>query len=114
MKTLKIGLHGEAILTAVKKLPDGAVKQKHTGDLIIAASETVGNHHRIYCTEEEAALYTLPTTERDGVLYLVVESPVGVVCADKHDTAVLEPGVYEVGKQREWDYLSQMERSVAD
>jgi hypothetical protein len=109
MKKLKIGLHGEAIITSINKLPEGAVKQPHTGDLIIAASETVGNHHRIFCEEKEASLY-----ERDGILYLKVESPVGVVCADKHDQAVLDPGVYQIGVQREWDYLEQMERSVAD
>lgn len=109
MKTLKIGLHGEATLTTVDKLPGGAVKQPHNGDLIIAASETVGNHHRIFCEEKEASLY-----EKDGTLYLKVESPVGVVCADKHDRAVLDPGVYQVSKQREWDYLEKMERSVAD
>lgn len=108
-KTLKMGLHGEATLTIVSELPQGAVKQKHTGDLIIAASETIGNHHRIFCEEKEAALY-----EKDGVLYLKVESPVGVVCADKHDKAVLDPNIYEVGAQREWDYLEQMERQVAD
>lgn len=101
--------HGEAILTVIDQLPEGAIKKPHNGDLIIAASETVGNHHRIFCEEKEAALY-----ERDGVLYLKVESPVGVVCADKHDKAILDPGVYEVGAQREWDYLTQMERQVAD
>jgi hypothetical protein len=60
-------------------------------------------------TRKEAQLY-----ERDGVLYLKVDSPVGVVCADKHDKAVLDPGVYEVGKQFEWDYIAQMQRSVED
>lgn len=104
-----IMFHGEAVLIAVQSLPEGATKQPHNGDLIIAKSETVGNHHRIYCQEKEAALY-----ERDGVLYLKVETPVGVVCADKHDTAVLDPGVYEIGKQREWDYIGQLERSVQD
>jgi len=106
---ITIGFHGEATIKPIAALPDGAKKQKHTGDLIIAASETVGNHHRIFCEEKEAQLY-----ERDGVLYLNVDSPVGIVCADKHDKAVLDPGVYEIGKQREWDYIGQMERSVAD
>lgn len=104
-----IMFHGEATLKVIDKLPVGAKKLPHNGDLIIAASETVGNHHRIYCEEKEAVMY-----ERDGVLYLKVETPVGVVCADKHDLAVLDPGIYEIGTQREWDYLEQMERNVAD
>lgn len=106
---IKIGLHGEATLTLIGEMPDGVVKQPHNGDLIIAASETVGHHHRIYCEEKEASLY-----ERDGVVYLKVESPVSVVCKGKHDEAVLTPGVYKVGKQREWDYLAQMSRNIAD
>lgn len=109
MKKLNIGLHGEAILITVDALPKGAKKLPHNGDLIIAASETVGNHHRIFCEEKEATMY-----EKDGILYLKVESPVGVVCADKHDKAVLEPGFYQIDKQREWDYIGQMERQVAD
>ena len=107
--SLNIGLHGEAIVKKVDALPEGVKKLPHTGDLIIAPSETVGNHHRVYCEEKEAQMY-----ERDGILYLKVDSPVGVTCADKHDKAVLDPGVYEIGAQREWDYLGQIERSVAD
>lgn len=101
--------HGEATLKPVTALPEGAKQQKHTGDLIIAASETVGHHHRIYCTEAEAQIY-----ERAGVLYLKVDSPVGLTCRDKHDEVTLTPGVYEIGAQREWDYLTQLERRVAD
>ena len=88
MTTLTVGLHGEAVLTSIDKLPEGAKKQPHNGDLIIAASETVGNHHRIYCEEKEASLY-----EKDGVLYLKVESPVSITCVDKHDRAVLDTDV---------------------
>jgi hypothetical protein len=104
-----IGLHGEATLTKIETIPSGAVKIPHTGDLILVASETIGNHHRIFCTENEAVLY-----EKDGTLYLKVMSPVAITCADKHDRTVLSPNQYLIGKQREWDYLQQMERSVAD
>ena len=105
----EIGLHGEAILKKIDKLPEGAIQRLHNGDLIIAASETVGHHHRVFCEEKEAQIY-----ERDGVLYLKVDSPVNLSCKGKHDTEVLEPAVYEISAQREWDYLSQMERAVAD
>lgn len=106
---LDVIFHGEATIKPVAKIPEGAVKQPHNGDLIIAPSETVGHHHRIYCEEKEAALY-----ERDGVLYLKVDSSVDLTCRDKHDAVTIEPGVYEVGKQREWNYLEQMEQYVAD
>jgi len=106
---INVGFHGEAVLKPIAGLPKGAKKQPHNGDLIIAASETVGHHHRVYCEEKEAALY-----EKDGVLYLKVEFPVGLTCRDKHDEVTLDPGVYQIGAQREWDYLSQMERQVAD
>lgn len=106
---INVGFHGEAVLKPIDGLPKGSKKKKHTGDLIIAASETVGHHHRIYCEEKEAALY-----EKDGVLYLKVDSDVSLTCRDKHDAVTLNPGVYEVGAQREWDYLEQIERQVAD
>jgi hypothetical protein len=55
MTTLNFGLHGEAKLLVIDSLPEGAKQLPHTGDLIIAASETVGNHHRIYCDEKGGA-----------------------------------------------------------
>lgn len=106
---LKIGFHGEATIKPIDELPDGVKLQPHKGDLILAASETVGNHHRIYCEEHQARLY-----ERDGVLYLQVDSPVDLTCRDKHDAVTIAPGAYEIGAQREWDYLGEMERRVAD
>lgn len=109
MKKDQIVLHGEAVLKRIDKLPDGAVKQPHNGDLIVAPSETVGHHHRFFCDEKEAQLY-----ERDGVLYLKVDSPVELTCKDKHDTVTFDVGVYEVGAQREWDYIGEMERQVMD
>ena len=107
--TIKIGFHGEATITPVGSLPEGAIKQPHNGDLIIAPSETVGHHHRIYCEEQEAQLY-----EIGSVLYLKVDKPVDVTWRDKHDAVTLQPDVYKIGAQREWDYLAEMERRVAD
>lgn len=106
---IKIGLHGEAILMKIDALPEGVKQLPHNGDLIIAPSETLGHHHRVYCGEQEAQLY-----ERDGVLYLNVDSPVSVSCKGKHDTEKLDIGTYYIGAQQEWDYLSQMKRNVAD
>jgi len=107
MKTVKF--HGEATIKPVERLPEDATMLEHNGDLIIAPSETVGNHHRIYCDEKEAQLY-----ERNGVLYLKVDSPVSVTCRDKHDAFTVDVGVFEIGAQREWNYLEQMEQSVGD
>lgn len=102
-------LHGEATLRPIAGIPEGATPLPHNGDLIIAASETVGHHHRIYCKPEEAMLY-----EKEGVVYLKVNSPVNLECRGKHDTEVLTNPAYVIGAQREYDYFADRERRVSD
>lgn len=103
--------HGECVIKRIKKLPEGLKELKPKNKrYIVADSETTGNHH---CIEEieGAEMY-----EKDGVLYLKTEVEVKLFCVDeaRHDTQVLEPGIYEIERANEYDYLTEMKRKVAD
>lgn len=104
--------HGEVgIFKTEKSIPADAKQVKGDGKkYILANSETTGNHH---CLEEKEGVELY---EKDGVLWLKNDVPVDVFCVvkERHDTITLEPGVYEIEPQQEWDYLSQMNRNVAD
>ena len=52
-------------------------------------------------------------TQIGAKLFITVLSPTRVT-HEEHNPIDLEPGVYEVGRVREWDYLASMARTVAD
>lgn len=103
-------LHGEVILHK-STLPTGAKKVSTKGSYhIIASSETSGNHH-VIDVHDGVEFY-----EKDGVLYMKNEVSTDVRCVvkERHDNITLDPGVWEIDKQQEFDYLTMEKRNVAD
>lgn len=103
--------HGEVNIFRACALPKGINRIKGDGKkYIVADSETSGNHH---CVEEKEGVEMY---EKDGVLYLKNTVPTDVFCMvkDRHDTITLEPGIWEIDRAQEWDYLTQQRRSVSD
>ena len=108
MKTL---LHGEAQINKINELPNGINYVKTKGNYhIIAESEVTGNHH-VIDLKEGVEFY-----EKNGTLYLKndVETQVRCVVENRHDTITIEPGVWEIDFQQEYDYLAEETRRVAD
>lgn len=104
-------IHGEAQLNKINNLPKGTKRVRTNGDFqIIAESETSGNHH-VVDIHDGVEFY-----EKDGTLYLKndVETKVRCVVADRHDSITLEPGVWEIDFQQEYDYMTEETRRVAD
>jgi len=107
----KAVFHGEAILSKVSVVPVGAKKVKSlNGSFIIAESETSGNHHLVL-EKDGVDMYEL-----NGVLYVTNDVEAEVKCVDekRHDTITLEPGVWKVDRAKEYDFLRDEIRSVAD
>lgn len=103
--------HGECILFKIKELPSGLNKIKSKdGRYIVANSESTGNHH---CIAEDTGIEMY---EKDGILYLKNDVPATLYCVDekRHDKEVLEPGIWEIDKAREYDHLTEMTRRVVD
>lgn len=108
---MKTYFHGECVVSKITELPNGIKKlEPKDGRYIVADSETSGNHHCIEETEG-AEMY-----EKDGVLYLKADQPVRLYCVDekRHDTQILEPGIYEIDRANEFDYLTGMKQKVQD
>ncbi len=81
-----------------------------TGRIVVARGEKTGHSHVI--NSSQARLWTLT---RDGVteLYLEVQAPVTIV-HDEHYPLPIPKGMYRVGRVKEYDYFSQMERQIED
>ena len=104
--------HGElGIFKTDTEIPPGANKIKPSGGkYIVANSESTGNHH---CVEAKPGIELY---EKNGVMYLKndVECAVFCVIKERHDAITLEPGIWEIESAKEYDYLTEETRNVAD
>lgn len=87
-------------------LPTGERKRVSTKRCVLAEGEVTGHAHRV--EDDEAEL-----VEIGGRMLLVLERA-ATVTHEEHKPVTLEPGVWEIGRVQEYDYLSQMTRNVAD
>lgn len=110
MKTPKAIVHGECILFEAK-LPRGAKRETNlTPFVVIADSETTGNHH---------VIDNIPGVEfynSKGRRFMKNSVPTRVRCVhtDRHDAVTLNPGVWEIDYQQEYDYVAEAMRNVRD
>lgn len=105
-------LHGEAMIFR-STLPEGAKRIQPTTPeyLIIADSETTGNHHVVDVN---------PGTEffmdDKGTMYMVATEDTSVRCihTNRHDSLPIQSGCWEFGIQQETDHLARHKRNVRD
>ena len=99
--------HGDILIREVESIPHEAKPvERRGGRIIVAEGEQTGHHHAI--TDKGAILMEL-----NGELYLEVTEPV-TISHEEHKDLPIPPGKYQVGHVREFDYLAEMERRVAD
>jgi hypothetical protein len=98
---------GDVLITRIESLPYGGyvVPPGNRGH-ILADGEITGHAHVI-------PIDHAITTRIGDKLYVTVTAPT-FVTHEEHKPIALEPGTYEIGRVREWDYLAHMARTVAD
>ena len=89
----------------IKKV--ASVKGKKLNHKTLALGEATGHHHTI--TDGEADLY-----EKDGVLYLHVESENATLTHQEHKAVVIPCGDYEIGIVKEYDHFTEEAKNVED
>ena len=87
---------GDVLLVPVEKLPEGCRKESPDGSrVVLAYGEVTGHAHAIDCA--------LATTYQCGAeRYLRVQTG-AVLRHEEHEHMALEPGVYKVVQQREYE-----------
>lgn len=104
-------LHGECMVFR-GSVPKNAKPKKVKGDyLIVADSETSGNHH-IVDAIDGVQFYE----DENGTLFMEneVETRIRCVHADRHDAITIPPGTYEFGTQQEYDPFTARLAKVRD
>ena len=97
---------GDVLLRRVKKLPAGAKEVARKNGRIEVMHGEQGHTHAI--DDVDAMFY-----EKDGKFYLQATKPVRLV-HEEHHTQIIEPGIWEIGQVKEYDYFQEMERTVRD
>jgi hypothetical protein len=113
-KKTKVYLHGECMVFP-SKLPSNA-KQKNVKKgsyLIVADSETTGNHHVV----DKAEGVSFYTGDKD-TLFMEVDdgctATMRCLHAERHDEIKVGPGCYEFGTQQEYDPFTARLQKVRD
>lgn len=94
---------GDVLLKPIEKLPEKAKKLKTK---IVAEGEVTGHSHRF--NDETTELYLL-----NGIMYAQVPFTTEIIHED-HKPLKIEKGIYEVGREREWDYFDAEMKLVKD
>jgi len=98
---------GDVLLMRVESIPlGGELVRPHERGHVLAEGEATGHAHTV--PAEHGTL-----TRIGAKLFLTVTAPTKIT-HEEHREIELEPGVWEVGRVREYDYLTQMTRTVAD
>jgi len=98
--------HGDLLLIRTTHQPTGTPRPAVNGRAILAYGEVTGHHHSV-----DARCGTL--IDEGGVTYLTIDQLTGLD-HQEHATITLEPGVYEVRRQREATDDDEEWRWVAD
>ena len=117
MRDMRPRRQGDILLVPVEKVPKGLKPlERDNGKIILAEGEATGHLHSIEAPE---ATFLGDSASIEG-RYLVIEAEAITAGAagvqllhPEHDTIVLEPGAYEVRRQKSYDQAGGIEL-VAD
>ncbi len=97
---------GDVLLKRVEKMPEGVTEiQRKNGRIEVMH----GEQGHIHAIEDVDAMFY----EKDGKHYLLATKPVRLI-HEEHHTQIVEPGIWEIGQVKEYDYFQEMERTVRD
>jgi len=107
---------GDVLFQRLAKLPSeagtnvGIYKMTDRGPRLVLAEGEATGHAHILEPEGESDAQLIAIGER----MLLKLSKGGTVTHEEHKPVRLEAGIWQVGRVREYDYLNQVTRAVAD
>lgn len=111
--------HGDVMLVKIDQLPEKETL-KRKADNVLEYGEVSGHSHQLVGPEGTIAVYSDTETEQtadyveiDASLLEVPGATVELI-HEEHNTIELEPGFYEVRRQRELNPYDQAVRQVMD
>lgn len=100
--------HGDVVLYCESKLPDDFESMPKVEDSALAYGEATGHIHKLVSGD-----FDLRECPKTKVKHLKVVKPT-MLKHQEHRPIEINPGVYRIGIQREYDPISKKIREVAD
>lgn len=101
--------HGDLPIYPVEKLPKGK-EIKHSGSFVLAEGTTTGHKHLL--SVKKPSNLTIYEVEKE--LHAISLKTKGMLSHEEHKTIMLEPGLYVIGREQEFDHFSQAVQKVID
>lgn len=105
----KIYRHGDIILKEIENLPKNLKSVSKESQFVLAEGETTGHKHTLVAKPQTMEILQ----DKKGRFYLKF-SDVVELTHQEHKTIFIQPGIYEVGNEREYDYFLEEIRKVVD
>jgi hypothetical protein len=103
--------HGDVFVLACNCLPEGAtVIPRDVRGIVLAYGEVTGHAHRVSAPPG----IRVSLWDAAGQRYMTVEGGAALLDHEEHGPVSVPEGTYRINIQRTYDYLSEMERRVAD
>lgn len=101
--------HGDISGHRISALPDGLKEVAQNGSFVLAEGETTGHKHCITATPKTMRVLQGP----DGRFYLDIQDS-AEISHEEHKTIFVQPGIYEVRHEQEYDWFAHKTRRVID
>lgn len=109
---MKLYRHGDLLLREVKEIPKDAKLIEQSNERILAYGETTGHKH-VLAVAEKISAPQISAYEVDGQTYLKIDK-VSQLTHEEHKPLTIQPSVYMLVTEREYDYFKEEERQVVD
>ncbi len=109
MKTSTLARPGDLNFRRIKKLPKGLKKKENN---ILALGEHTGHKHVITIDRPQTNMELFEGA--NGKIYLSIDGGTATATHEEHKPITFLPGIYEMGFEREYDYLMEEVKQVLD
>ena len=104
---MNIARHGDLLFKTIDKLPKKCRKISEGVNNVLALGEFTGHKHTLVTTAPVKIL------ELGGQKFFEIKET-AEVNHDEHKTIKLEPGIYRMTNEREYDYFLEESKKVVD
>ena len=98
---------GDVALKQLHRLPKGLKKLE---TLIVAQGEATGHHHKLVADRPETQIAIMEDIQ--GKKYIQIIGGQARLTHQEHDTIILQPGIFEVGIEREYDPVKEWRKVI--
>jgi len=106
---MKLYRHGDILLKKVSVAPKAAREVVRGQRYVVAEGEVTGHFHELTCPEATG----IRVLEHEMRRYLELSDTCQLRHQEHHELRI-EPGVYEIVTEREWDYADEEMKKVVD